>query len=188
MRQQIIISFILAAVLSISVLIKQVYFPKLSSHSAYYFYSIFWICGVLIVIFIIHIIWRLATTDRRNPQHIKPSIIWPNRRKSYRIIYPDFVRPILVVEKADNQARRQLEYPVVDLSQEGICFIDDGSLGSADVIDGHIRFNTGERLSVTGILLRRNQNNISVQLTRSIAWPVILKEQRRLMTYLKPRK
>lgn len=113
---------------------------------------------------------------------------WPNRRRSYRIIYPDFACPILVVDRADNMAKRHLEYPVVDLSQDGICFMDDGSLGSAESLHGHIRFKNGTTLTIAGKLHRYRENHIGVELTRPIGWPVILKEQRRLMGLLKPRK
>jgi hypothetical protein len=187
MRQQFIIIFILATVFSATFVIKRLYFPVLSGHNAYYFLSIFWICGILVAVFTIQIIWQLVT-GRRRPQTIEAPVFWPNRRRSYRIIYPDFVRPIFVVERADNLAKRNLEYPVIDLSQDGICFMDDGSLGSAESLHGHIRFKNGSKLTISGKLLRCKQNHISVELTRSIDWPVILQEQCRLMAILKPQK
>jgi hypothetical protein len=187
MRQQLIISFILAVIFGVTLVIKRHYFPVLSGHSAYYFLSIFWICGLLIVIFTIHMIWQLAAR-RRRPQPIKAPVLWPNRRRSYRIIYPDFACPTLVVERADDLVKRNLEYPVVDLSQEGICFTDDGSLGSAESLQGHIRFDNGNRLAFSGKLLRRQQRQISVQLESPIDWSVIMEEQRRLMAFLKPQK
>lgn len=187
MKQQFIISLILATVFGVALVIKHLYFPVLSGHNAYYFLSIFWICGILLPFFTIHMIWQLVS-GRRKPQLNKAPIIWPNRRKNYRIIYPDFMRPIFVIEHADNLAKRHLEYPVVDLSQEGICFADDGSLGSAELLRGHIRFENGDKLAIVGKLLRRKANQISVQLTHTIDWSVILKEQRRLMAFLKPQK
>jgi hypothetical protein len=188
MRQQLIISVILAVVFITALLIKLLYFPKLSGQNAYYFLSIFWICGVLIAIFLLNIIWYLLTGHRISKKSRKSTISWPNRRKNYRIIYPNFIRPTLVVERADNFAKRQLEYPVVDLSQEGICFLDDGSLGTIDIFSGHIRFNHGDKLTVSGKVLRRKENHVSVQLHHAIDWSMILKEQRRLMSYLKPQK
>lgn len=119
---------------------------------------------------------------------METSVVWPNRRRSYRIIYPDFVRPILVIERTDNLVKRDLEYQVVDLSQDGICFLDDGSLGSAESVHGYIRFENGTKLTISGKLLRYEQNRISVKLTRSIGWSMILKEQRRIMAILKPQK
>lgn len=187
MRQQLIISFILATVFGVTLVIKRLYYPVLSGHNAYYFSSIFWICGLLVAIFAIQMIWQLVSGHRR-PQSTEVPAVWPNRRKSYRIVYPDFMRPILVVERADNLERRNLEYPVIDLSQHGICFTDDGSLGSAESLHGYIRFENGNRLTISGRLLRRNQNHSSVELTHPIAWPVILKEQRQLMAILKPQK
>lgn len=187
MRQQVIISFILAAVFGVAFVIKCLYYPVLSGHNAYYFLSIFWICGLLVAIFAIHMIWQSAT-GRRRLQPMETSVVWPNRRRSYRIIYPDFVRPILVIERTDNLVKRDLEYQVVDLSQDGICFLDDGSLGSAESVHGYIRFENGTKLTISGKLLRYEQNRISVKLTRSIGWSMILKEQRRIMAILKPQK
>jgi hypothetical protein len=187
MRQQFIISLILAALFGATFVIKRIFYPVLSGHNAYYFLSIFWICGLLVAIFVIHMIWQLAA-GRRKPQPMETPVFWPNRRRSYRIIYSDFVRPILVVERADDQAKRNLEFLVVDLSQDGICFVDDGSLGSVESLHGHIRFDNGTKLTISGKPIRRKQNYISVELTRSIGWAVILKEQRRLMAILKPQK
>jgi ABC-type nickel/cobalt efflux system permease component RcnA len=190
MRQQVIISFIFATVLGVTFVVKRLYYPVLSGHNAYYFLSIFWICGILIAIFAIHMIWQLAAVRRRShpKEDEEAPVFWPNRRRSYRIIYPDFVRPILVIERADGLAKRDLEYPVVDLSQGGICFIDDGSLGSAESLQGHIRLGNGTKLTISGKLLRSEQNHKSVELTRPIGWPMILKEQRRLMAIIKPQK
>ncbi len=187
MRQQFIISFILVTLFSVTFVIKRLYYPVLNGHNAYYFLSIFWICGLLVAIFAVHMIWQ-STAGRRRSQPMETPVFWLNRRRSYRIIYPDFVRPILVIERADNMAKRNLEYPVVDLSQDGICFMDDGSLGAAESLHGHIRFQNGTKLTISGKLLRYRENQISVELTRSIGWPVILKEQRRLMALLKPQK
>jgi hypothetical protein len=187
MIQQFIISLILGTVFGVALLIKHLYYPVLSGHHAYYFLSIFWICGSLVAIFTSHMIWQWAT-GRKKSHPRKAPVVWPNRRRSYRIIYPDFMRPVLVVERADNLTERNLEYPVIDLSQDGICFMDDGSLGSAESLHGHIRFGNGNRLTISGKLLRRTQNHSSVELTHSIGWPLILKEQRRLMAILKPQK
>jgi hypothetical protein len=168
-------------------MIKRLYYPVLNSHNAYYFLSIFWICGLLIAIFIIHMMWQLAT-GRKKPRPMEAPTVWPNRRRSYRIIYPNFARPILVVTRVDNLEKRNLEYPVVDLSQDGICFMDDGSLGPAESVHGHIRFENGTYHTISGKLLRCKQHYISVELTYSIDWPVILNEQRQLMAIVKPQK
>jgi hypothetical protein len=187
MRQQFIISIILAIVFGVAFVIQRLFFPVLSGHSAYYFLSIFWICALLIAIFAIHMIWQSAT-GRNVSKTPKAPIIWPNRRRSYRIVYPDFLRPVFVIERADNLARRDLEYPVIDLSQGGVCFMDDGSLGAAESLQGQLHFGNGNRLAISGKLLRRNQNHLSLELTRPIGWSVILKEQRRLIAILKPQK
>lgn len=185
MRQRVTTTIILAAVLGAVLVIRRTCFPEAGGHTAYYFLSIFWICGLLIAIFGLSILWQLF--QGAQPRHdTRPYLFWPNRRKSYRIIYPEFICPMLIIETADNMPKRHLEYPVIDLSQDGICFLNDGSLGSVGQLSGHIRFHNGETLNIAGRLLRCKDNYISVQFNHSIAWSVIMKEQRRLMTYLKP--
>ena len=185
MRQQIIITLILSIVLSFAMAIRLIYFDNISDHAAYYFLSIFWICGVLIVIFMINILWH-AFKGRDAIRNTEPSLIWPNRRKTYRIIYPNYDRPKLYIDCADNQAKRQLEYAILDLSQNGICFIDDGSLGAVHSFEGRILFKDGKAVTVNGTILRNHKQQVSAQLTSDLGWSVILDEQRRLLYHTKP--
>lgn len=184
MRHQIIITAILSVALSIALFIRLNYVKELSGHTAYYFLTIFWICGVLIVIFVLNIAWHLLHGHAsRNTQ---PTMAWTNRRKTYRIIYPNYKRPILFVERADNQTKRRLEYPVLDLSQNGLCFLDDGSLGAIHALEGRIQFQNGETISIHGSVLRNHKDQVSVELDHDIGWSVILDEQRRLLSDTKP--
>ena len=185
MRQQLIITFILILVFCVALFLKVAYFPRLYGHTAYYFISIFWICGVLIVIFLLNIIWcALSGTQTATTQD--PGISWPNRRKTFRIIYPAFIRPKLVMEEADNQKLRNLEFPVVDLSQEGSCFINDGSLGAMEKFFGHIRLDNGDRIKISGRFIRQKNGQVSVRFNRPIDWSTLVEEQRRVMAHLKP--
>lgn len=185
MRQQIIITVILSIALCIAVSIKLMFFPILSDHTAYYFHSIFWICGVLVVIFLLNILWHFFI-GYRPPSNTRPTMGWPNRRKSYRIIYPNYMRPKLIVDTVDSHDKRQLEYPVMDLSQDGLCFIDDGSLGNFHWFTGRIHFLSGNSIQIGGHLLRNQKGQISVQLDQGIGWPTILNEQRQLLSQTKP--
>jgi hypothetical protein len=185
MRQQIIITLILSVVLSIAATVKLLYFPEPKQQIAYFFLILFWICAVLIVIFMFNILWQFLHRHKPTPD-IRPVMSWPNRRKSYRIIYPNYMRPTLIVDSADHQEKRQLEFPVLDLSQNGLCFIDDGSLGAIQSFSGRILFQDGEINSIKGLVIRNNKSQISVQLNQGIGWSTILKEQRQLMAQTKP--
>jgi hypothetical protein len=184
MRQQLTITLVLIAILACSVLMKIRYFADLQGQSAYYFTSIFWICGILIVILGLHLVWQLFR-GRNRSEIQKPFRYWANRRNTFRIIYPAHLRPVLVVETADDQERRNLEFPVVDLSQEGSCFLDDGSLGRIDCFSGHIRFLGGDRVRVAGQLLRKSGNQVSVQFFDAIEWSTLLNEQRSVLSQMK---
>lgn len=185
MRQQLITTIILSIVLVIAVCIKIAYFPRLHGHTAFYFQSTFWICGTVITIISLNMLWNSFTTKKGIKKH-RPYAFWPNRRNTFRIIYPTFIRPVLIVDTIDGVEKRQLEFFVVDLSQEGGCFIDDGSLGEMKTFAGRIRFNNGDVISVAGEFIRRKSDHVSIRFIHAISWPTLLEEQRRVLVYMKP--
>ncbi len=185
MRQQIILTILFATMLCVTLVIKVLFYPRLYGQNAYYFLSIFWICGVLIVIFLLNVIWNWYTGPRSNDKEHN-FIVWPNRRKTFRIIYPAFIRPTMVLDTADHRPKRNLEFKVIDLSQEGSCFLDDGSLGPMEQFSGRIRFRDGDQIKVSGQFVRKNGDHVSVKFSRSLSWSTLLAEQRRVMTHMKP--
>jgi hypothetical protein len=184
MRQPLIIVIFLIVLLFSTIVVKHLYFPILQGQSAYYFLSVFWICGILIVVFAANLLWRHycgPKNDGIDDIHAD----WANRRNTFRIIYPAYVRPVLVVEEVDKNPRRQLEFPVMDLSQGGSCFLDDGSLGVMEGFSGHIRFNNGDRIQVAGRLIRKVGDQVSVQFQHAIDWSTLLNEQRRVLARMR---
>jgi hypothetical protein len=186
MRQQLVTIIFLTVILSIAITLKLAFFPIISGHTAFYFNTTFWICGVLITIMSYNIIWNLFSSKKRG-KTIRPYAFWPNRRETFRIIYPAFIRPTLIIDQIDGTDKRHLEFSIVDLSQEGSCFIDDGCLGEMNHFAGRIRFINGETIGVDGKFIRKHADHISVQFKRAINWSVLLKEQRRLIVQLKPK-
>lgn len=185
MRQQFIITIILTLILSIAILLKLIYYPRIDDgHTGFYFYSIFWICGILITIICLNMLWHVISSKNGGNAH-RPFAFWPNRRETFRIIYPAYVQPMLIVEEVDGAMKRQLEFPIVDLSQEGSCFIDDGCLGDIHTFSGLIRFNNGDSVRVAGELVRKKGDHVSVQFNQPIGWSVLLEEQRRLLVHMK---
>lgn len=187
MRQQFIITIILALILSIAICLKLIYFPEIDGHTAFYFHSIFWICGILITIISLNMLWNLTATAKGSRTPHKPYAFWPNRRETFRIIYPAFVQPKLIVEEIDGKAQRQLEFPIVDLSQGGSCFIDDGCLGKMKTFSGFIRFSNGEAIKIAGEIVKKNSDHVSVRFNQYIDWSILLKEQRRLLVHMRPK-
>lgn len=185
MHQQFITTISLSIVLCVTLGIQLISFPKPRGYTAFCFYSVYWICGILITIFIFNMLWTIIFS-RKKGRNNKSHVFWPNRRNTFRIIYPAHVRPKLIVEKIDEAERRPLEFSIVDLSQEGACFIDDGSLGDMKTFSGRIRFNNGDLLGISGHHIRTNDGNVSVKFHRTISWPTLLEEQRRVMVYSKP--
>jgi hypothetical protein len=185
MRQQLIVTISLSIILLISICVKLAFFPKPDGHTAYYFQSTFWICGLLITVISFNLIWNVFFSKKNAPRH-RPHTFWPNRRNTFRIIYPAFIRPTLIVETIDGRHKRQLEFSIFDLSQEGSCFIDDGSLGEMNSFSGWIRFRSGEAVSISGEFIRRRGDHVSVQFRRAISWPTLLEEQRQVLVHMKP--
>jgi hypothetical protein len=184
MRQPLIITIFLIVFLISTIVVKHLYFPVLQGQSAFYFLSVFWICGILICVFTLNLAWRYFFRPKKaGNDDIK--VDWANRRNTFRIVYPAFIRPVLVVEKVDNNPRRPLEFPVMDLSQGGSCFLDDGSLGVMESFSGHIRFNNGDRINVAGKLIRKIGDQVSVQFQHAIDWSTLLNEQRRVLAQMK---
>ena len=186
MRQQLIITVSLSVILSIAICIKLAYFPKINGHTAFYFHTTFWICGILITVLTYNMLWNIFTSSRKGKSH-RPYAFWPNRRETFRIIYPAFIRPTLIVDSIDGIRKRHLEFSIVDLSQEGSCFIDDGCLGEMTWFSGSIRLNNGEIINIEGDFVRNNGDHISVRFRRAIKWSILLQEQRQLMGQLKPK-
>jgi hypothetical protein len=185
MRQQLIVTIWLSIILFISICVKLAFFPKPHGHTAYYFQSTFWICGLLITVISMNLIWN-AYFSKKNASRHRSRSFWPNRRNTFRIIYPAYIRPALIVETIDGRHKRQLEFSIVDLSQEGSCFIDDGSLGEMKSFSGCIRFRSGDTVSISGEFIRRRGDHVSIQFRHAISWPTLLEEQRQVLVHMKP--
>ena len=185
MRQQLIASIVLFGFTCGVLLIKIIYFKIITKEEAFYFYLLFWTGGLLSVILASNVLWqrfgRRPEVVRKQPVHFT----WPNRRQSFRLVYPISHRPLIVIERTGDQPLRHLEYPVVDISEGGICFLDDGTSGAVEDFSGRLVFKQGKNMRIAGTIVRRVGERISVQLHRNIAWQTILKEQRRLMSKLK---
>lgn len=184
MRQQLIVTIGLIAFLILTAAIKSLYFPELHGQSAYYFLSTFWICGILIAILGLNLIWR-HFMNPKEPSGTSTYAQWANRRTTFRIIYPAFPRPTLIVEDIDGLPQRHLEFPIVDLSQGGSSFLDDGSLGTMDRFSGHIRFDSGDCARVAGKLIRKAGSQVSIQFIETMSWSTLLNEQRRVLARMK---
>ena len=176
MRQQFIITVCLGTLLVIAIVLKFMFYPVVRGHTAYYFYSTFWICGLLITVFSLNMIW-MRWKPKKKVDHEPSSSFWPNRRETFRIIYPMFIRPVLILDRIDGSDRRPLEFSVVDLSQEGCCFADEGCLGGMQSFSGHIRFYDGDSIAVSGAFIRKTGTNFSVRFNSAIEWSTLFRQQ-----------
>ena len=145
--------------------------------------TLFWISGALSVALTAIILFgkkRRAIDSKGHPTSVKPG----NRRQSFRVEYPIDLRPILIIEKSDTKTRRRLEFPVVDLSEDGIRFIDDGSLGEVNALTGQLQFHNGALRPISGTVVRRMDQHMCLCLQQGLAWSTLLEEQRVVIRHL----
>jgi len=178
-RQLIIISMLMCAAVALKG-VKWTVFPYATGYAAYGFNSL-----ILILIFIA-IVLALDLFYLRHSKPSRPSKAGidatpANRRQSYRITYPSQYRPRLVIENTGETRRRDLEFAIIDLSQEGVCFSDDGSLGPTTRVSGYIKLNNERSLCISGRIVRSHGNQVCIQFFHPIAWVTLLEEQRRLI-------
>ena len=72
-----------------------------------------------------------------------------------------------------------------NLSREGVCFIDDGSLGMVKKVSGVIRLGSGEQIKVRGTVVRMDGRHVRVRLESGIIARIHLEEQRRALRQAK---
>lgn len=180
-NKQLIIIGSFCLVLITAVVGKRIFFPSLDHDSNAIFWMFMALCSIIIVVLCINQLIEgrrnrcspKGTTDVcRNSE---------NRRKSFRVTYPENQRPIFIVEIIDNHKNRPLEYSVVDISEEGIRFANDGSLGQAKMLAGRLQFFNGEIKTIACQIVRRDEQYICAQLKHSITWATLIREQRRMI-------
>ena len=139
---------------------------------------------MLMAIFLLNIVWQAFFASKTTKTGLS-DIAWPNRRKNISNHLPKCHAAETGHGNGRQSKLRNLEFTVLDLSQEGGCFLNDGSLGAIDQFSGCIYFDSGDHVRVAGHFIRQSDNQVSVRFNRSIHWPTLLQEQRRVMSYLK---
>lgn len=99
----------------------------------------------------------------------------PHQRAHYRIRYPTTARPLFVPGSAVEAV------PVVDCSERGFRFRAVGSGALPEIgepASGEIRFHSGTTAQVSGVVVRVQDAEVAVHLTReAIPFGVVLQEQ-----------
>jgi hypothetical protein len=182
MQRQLLRICVLGVSFFVGLWVKIKYFPTLNRETVFYFYSFFWIFGLLALFLSADLIWRIFKQHLIKTEQIEIVLNRPNRRQSYRVAYPKQLRPVVLIDKSGGPIMRQLEFPVVDLSEQGICFLDDGSLGSTKEIEGVIRFHGGQLHQIAGRIVRGTENCVCIQLHGGLPWKTVLQEQQNLIS------
>lgn len=172
---------LLLILVSAALLIKYACFQTITNNGTFVFQFTVWVGGFLVAILGLNVLWQAI--DRRPKTAATEAVRfnWPNRRECYRVVYPLSMRPLLIIEWAGSLPVRHMEYPVADISEGGLCFLDDGTLATIEEFSGRLIFKQGTSMSISGKIVRRDGDRISIQLHRNLAWRTILKEQRNLI-------
>ena len=157
--------------------------PHLRHGLPFLFSTLFWISGALSMVLAAMVVFgrKQSVTDQERPSIQSRSL---NRRQSFRIEYPTELRPTLIIEASDVKLEHQVELPVIDLSEDGIRFVDDGQLMGANELAGQLRFNSGETVAISGTVVRRTDQHICLCLQHGLTWATLLEEQRVLIRRL----
>jgi hypothetical protein len=97
------------------------------------------------------------------------------RRRYYRLYYPFGIRPVLTTYACS--------YHVTEISEGGIRFIvrRRTTYERGDRIKAAIAFKDGECLEVIGTVLRVEDNEVVVQLTKGITFKRMVEEQKLIL-------
>ena len=176
------ISVVAMTVLTIGVwIVRLVYFRDLTGYESYTYVALCWIATASTLLLALEWVWSKHRADTLAKPAI-PKHRWLNRRRFFRIDYrAQDEWPVVVVQFADNLPRHQLIYRIYDLSEEGICFKDDNSLGRATIISGFVRWSNGEKDLFQGTIVRRREAQICIQLDRKLNERSVYADQRRLI-------
>jgi hypothetical protein len=104
-----------------------------------------------------------------------PPVADENRRSSYRVIYPERLRPRAVI--------RGTTVPVLDCSETGLRYEwSTGELPAmGEAVDGVLRLEDGTTVPFAGTVVRIIERQVALALaSKRIPFAVILSEQRQL--------
>jgi len=111
------------------------------------------------------------------PQAARNSASLINRRRHVRVYYPVDVPQKFLPELLVNQFNCQ----VLDISEGGIRFAaPNASLIKNCKVYASLRFTDGEEIEITGMVVRRERNQIALMLEKGIPYCRIMSEQLRL--------
>lgn len=98
----------------------------------------------------------------------------PERRRYFRLTYPPGGRPAFKV--------RNYDLEVLEVSEKGLRFVNDKDVKLAEWVRGTITFHDGDMSELEGRIVRKDGDEIALNLITPIPFPRILKEQRFVIT------
>jgi hypothetical protein len=168
------------AVLAISIFLKG------NSHydtriDAYYVVNLIIISATVMVALALSLIISYAS-KRKAAAHDPGASGLPNRRDHYRISYEAGQRPILRIEAPSLELTGEHEFDVLDISEQGIRFLNDRNVHFRDTVQGALVFIDNDTVMIEGQIVRETGAQLSLKLSSPIPFKSIIKEQRRIIS------
>ncbi len=174
--------FLLVVAVVVAAWAKATYFPAPSARTAYQFTAFFFAAvGVMALL-----VSSMASERSRRARRVNLDKYIDNRRETFRIPYPEDERPKLLAESDGAVPGVPGVFEVLDVSEEGVRFRADLDLEPGHVVRGEVVFPTGRRARVEGTVVRRDGDQVSLRLRRTVPGSIIVEETRRLRSHLKP--
>jgi len=98
-----------------------------------------------------------------------------DRRKYFRVTYPLDDTPKLLI--------RTHEIKTINVSERGICFLNEENVKFAESLSGKIKFRDGEIFTVEGKVVWKRKDLVGVRLIIPIPYKRIIKEQRYIIVF-----
>ena len=168
------------AVLAISIYLKGN--SQYDTHiDAYYVVNLIIISATVMVALALSMIISYASKRKAATRDTGASDL-PNRRDHYRISYEADQRPLLRIKAPSLELTGEHEFDVLDISEQGIRFLNDQNVHFSDAVHGELVFIDGETVMIEGQIVRETGAQLSLKLSTPIPFKSIIKEQRRIIT------
>ncbi len=159
--------------------IKNQYFIEPSNTTLYYFTAFFLTSIMLVIVTIISMV-NLMVKKSKAMEKLNTGENQPNLRECYRIIYEPEQTPHLTIRYQPG-SNVEYEFKVLDISENGIKFLNDKNLNLQEKIKGELSFPDGETFQINGDIIRKQNAQVILNLKSPIPYYKIIREQQGLL-------
>jgi hypothetical protein len=139
------------------------------------------ICIIVFTVMLIAFVVQLLIQEKSKNADIE-AYGHENRRNTFRIQYKQFQRPKLIIENNSQNNAEDQSLEVLNVSEEGLCFVGEKVWPKKETIVGKIQFRYGDTEEVAGKVVHQDSDKVHISLLCSIPYSLIIKEQRHIIS------